>query len=63
MSETSDDRVKTDTGKRVFTHTMLTIETADVLSVQTVISVKCASYSYCKPLGGAVCDNGPVSQK
>lgn len=33
VSETSDDRVKTDTDKRVFTHVILTIETADVLSV------------------------------
>lgn len=30
MSETSDDRVKTYTDKHVFTHTLLTIETADV---------------------------------
>lgn len=36
MSETSDDRVKTDTDKHVFTHAILTIGTADVLSVQTV---------------------------
>lgn len=36
MSETSDDRAKTDTDRRVFADTRPTIETADVLSVQTV---------------------------
>lgn len=36
MSETSDDRMKTDIHKHVLTHMTLTKETADVFTVQTV---------------------------
>lgn len=36
MSETTDDRVKTDQDKCVFTHVRQTIETADISSVYMV---------------------------